>query len=259
ITALIGSEVEIEAKASKPIRSARLVRADGISIPMKTDGDGTILRLASPMKADKDTSYHFELTDRDGLVNAEPIEYVISARPDPPPTVRILVPDRDLTRTPNARQPVRCAIKDDFGIRVAWIRWRIDENKDVGELKLEIPPDRARDRELELNFEWMLRDLNLRPGQTVTYWIEADDFCENNDAVEGGRFETADGGAAAGGGRERAYPRSRELKFSIVDPATKWRELMDVVEQAAGRIRVVKEEQEKTRDVTGKAIDQIKE
>ncbi len=258
VTALIGSEVEIEAKASKPIRSARIVRADGTSIPMKVELDGTVLKLASPMKIDKDTNYHFELTDRDGLTNADPIEYIISAKPDAPPTVRILVPDRDLTRTPNARQPVRCAIKDDFGTRVAWIKWRIDDSRDVRELKLEIPPERVRDRELELNFEWMLKDLNLRPGQVVTYWIEADDFCDSNDFAEGARGETA-GGAAAADGRERAYSRSRELKFFIVDQTTKWRELMDAVEQAAGRIRTIKEEQEKARDATGKAIDQIKD
>ena len=119
IRALVGTEMRITGKTTKPLGSA-VLHLDGEEIAGSISDGGRRFTLPAPgagkLRIEESGSYWFELTDPEGLPGGSDARWEISAVPDSPPTVSIEQPDRNLFVTSRAVVPIRLSAKDDLAI-----------------------------------------------------------------------------------------------------------------------------------------------
>ncbi|HEY3320483.1 MAG TPA: hypothetical protein VGP72_08455 [Planctomycetota bacterium] len=152
LSMLAGSTASIKFLATKPLISASLDRSDGRSFPFtkrvekRTEGEGEKRKVVdvewwelASLPIDKTGSFHMTLTDSDELKNSQPpVEYPIDARPDMPPSIKLVRPVKDLTVTPTAKLNVSFSARDDWGVRTTWIVYRVQsevQGDSLGEIK----------------------------------------------------------------------------------------------------------------------------
>ena len=113
----MGTRLEIDAKATKPLQTAVLCLEDGREFPGRLSPDG--LRIAfndAALAVEKSGSYWFRLTDREGLTGGENDRWEIVALADLPPSVTIEQPAANLYVTPRAVVPLHVTAKDDLAV-----------------------------------------------------------------------------------------------------------------------------------------------
>jgi len=205
VQALVGTKVRVTAHVSKPVTSARLgLRLGRRSaptpgawregdaevaeeseklVPMELSADGTIAHGAFTIE--RDGYYRILLKDADGLENTNPVEYVIDAVEDRPPSVVITFPARDKTVTRFAKWPIRFEARDDFGVARGWLKCRnvssvADTTGAAGEgdvvaFALTGLPKETGARQVRAETTLELERLNLDVGRRLVYWIEIED------------------------------------------------------------------------------------
>lgn len=120
-----GSDVEIACAATKPLSHASLsVVVDGVESKVAEIGAEAadpptrlITARLDNVESDRTVVVHF--TDRDGLVNRDPISFVISTVPDEPPQVAVRLRGISTAVTSRARIPIEGTIADDHGLAEA--------------------------------------------------------------------------------------------------------------------------------------------
>jgi len=127
---------------------------------------------------DGDRTIVVRFTDTDGLVNREPVTFVLSALPDEPPQVAIRLRGISTAVTPRARVPLVGTISDDHGLGGASVRLTTEE---AAETLLPVARVRAGDAVVELPVEAaevvQLEPLGLAVGRTVGLAVTATDTC----------------------------------------------------------------------------------
>lgn len=181
VTAFPGTIVIIDAVASKELATGTIIFSDGSSLPMAVDGQKTTgrFRLMTPK------SYHLRLEDREGLSNADPIEYKLKLIPDGLPTIAILVPGKNLDLTEEMRLDLLVRITDDFGFSKLRLAHRLARSR------YEQPSEEFRHIDIQLSsptqttqeiwHRWALSGMSLVPEDVVAYYVEVFD----NDNVNG--------------------------------------------------------------------------
>jgi len=123
LRALVGTQVEIRAKATKPLASAAVCVGKAHTIPGRLAEDGLHLTVPGPsgrelvVREEGSAAYWFELTDRRGLSGGEQSRFEIRAVPDRPPSVSIERPIGTVFVTPRAVVPLRVTAKDDLALQ----------------------------------------------------------------------------------------------------------------------------------------------
>ncbi len=112
IAAPVGTNVDVAAKANKPLQSANLRLDNRQAGAWRVQGDQTFGRLA----VWKDGSYGLDLTDTHGFNNPAAPRYEIHALPDQPPTVQINRPATDMDLVPDGSLPLVAHASDDYGV-----------------------------------------------------------------------------------------------------------------------------------------------
>ncbi len=110
IRAVRGTVVELEAVANKPIRTARLIRGEGLPpLNVMTDARGT--RLSAKFELKDSGTLVFDLTDTEGFHSQEKdaLRFDLRAIKDEAPRVVIEEPANDRDVTANADVPIRIA------------------------------------------------------------------------------------------------------------------------------------------------------
>ncbi|NCA11474.1 hypothetical protein EBR56_06650 [bacterium] len=122
-------------------------------------------------------------TDTDGLVNRDPISFVLSAMPDAAPQVTVRMPGISTAVTPAAVLPFTGTISDDHGLDAAAVLLKPADGAEVtvpmtlatpGAAIVDLPPDAPERIPLE--------SLGLVPGAGLTVAVTATDGCR----LEGG-------------------------------------------------------------------------
>jgi hypothetical protein len=181
-----GSAVEIACTATKPLAAAEIVAVgDGGDDVLATLPEGirgqTIMATLGPASGDRTIAVRF--TDTDGLVNRDPISFVLSAVPDAAPQVAVRMPGISTAVTPAAVLPFVGTISDDHGIDAAGVLLQGANGAVValpiarvapGAAVVDLPPD-APERV-------SLQSLGLVPGGGFTVAVTATDGCR----LEGG-------------------------------------------------------------------------
>jgi hypothetical protein len=246
ISALTGSTADIKIASTKPLRTITIDRNDGKSFSLnQLDKEGKLWGFTQ-YQIDRSGGFHVSMVDVDGLKNSEPaVEYSIEAKPDYPPMIKLEKPIKDTTITANAKPILVFSAHDDYNVRTVWLMYRINALKGGGDVqeytkgKLERfeMPSFPQGKNLEkMKFVWdNLPAMNLKTGDQIEFWLEADDDCEANDWVKPNAMAVVEEGdpkpETRADGMIRQFPRTVDIKYTVVTKEQKAAELQTVAEQ----------------------------
>ncbi len=286
LSALQGSIADVQFTATKPLKSAVIERLDGRKYPMtpvpppapkdpQTPPEPERMTwTVSGVPIDKSGTFHVSLVDDNNLTNSLPaLEYPIDARPDLVPMIKLVRPTRDATVTPTARPIIRYNARDDYGVRVVWLCYKVknegpegvarsdghyDDEKKIPTQRKEYKIDRDENKKLRremtgATLSWDLADIKAKVGDQIVFWLECDDYCDTNDdvAIRKGKD----------GEVESKYPRTQDVKFTVISRADKEAELRAELAKLNLQIEqhAKKEEDDKLRVLEiMEAIDKLK-
>ncbi len=171
-----GSLVEMQVSTSSVLSQAKLRREHEPpqTLPLTDDRTGFLATFTIPQEGR--SSYWFELTDADGLVLRRAAHYEIHSLRDQPPRVEQSRPRVEMSVTPDAAFPVQAECVDDLGLASVVLRYSIDEQVSTVPLTLDTPlPGESPVLRVSVDQLWDLSPLQLQPGTTVNFAVEAVD------------------------------------------------------------------------------------
>ncbi len=191
ISALRGSSVNLNILTNKNVESAKIIienffandtteTRDTSFIDLNVDGK----KISGGFRVSYPGSYYIELTDADGLKNADPIKYTISALSDDHPRITMLQPLTNVTVNEDAILPMRVSIQDDFGFSGLKLHYRLLESK------FAMPEDEFTSVEIsfikdelsiDISYVWDLNEIGIAPEDKYEFYLEVAD----NDIVSG--------------------------------------------------------------------------
>lgn len=205
IFAPAGTTVELTITTDKAVANGQLTLDDGQSVALS--GHNQVLK--ANLSVSKDGSYRIALHDVDGLANAGQTEYFIRMLNDRPPDVRILRPAGDKQVSPLEEVEIEARADDDYGVRSFELVVKAASGKEKV-VPIGAPLRGSVATGLHTVF---LEDLNVKPGDVVTYHARATDVGRGRASTESRsdifflevkpyeeEFVAAESNAAGGGG-----------------------------------------------------------
>ncbi|MDE2774203.1 MAG: hypothetical protein OXI46_10930 [Gemmatimonadota bacterium] len=177
VAAVEGTTVSLTVHPTLPTGSGRLVVEGKTPIDLVAHEDGS---LTAQFTVDGNGFYRIELAAPDGrLVEGSP-RYTIDALTDQPPSVRVAEPGRDGNASPIEEVYFEVEALDDYGVAELSLVYAVngDEPQAVQLFQGSRPPL----AEASAGHTVYLEELDLEPGDLVTYWAVARD---TKDAVRG--------------------------------------------------------------------------
>jgi Domain of unknown function (DUF4175) len=171
IAAPAGTEVALRTRADREVEGAALV-VNGARVPLVVKGrelSGSFV-LAEPGQ------YHVVFL-RGSHVVAEGPDLALTVEADQPPVVHLSQPKESVELDP-AKQELTLVYEasDDYGLSALELKYRPQGGE---EQRVPLKPDEG--RATRGRYRWELGALHLKPGQSLSYYLEATD----NDAVKG--------------------------------------------------------------------------
>ncbi len=162
-----GTTVRLTVTADRAVRASALVLGDGTRLPLDVTGRVS----AGDLNVTADGSYRVALVEDDGVETAGDTEYFIRTLLDRPPDVRVLRPAGDREVTPLEEVLIEARADDDFGVRSFDLVLQKPGDADV------VVPLRGPRDGLTANGRHLLylEDLDVAPGDFVTYYVRASD------------------------------------------------------------------------------------
>lgn len=180
ITALEGTQVELSASVNKPLSSLAIVLGDGSRIAMHKTDD---LLWQGKLLLSKNDEYFLEPKDSDGAGSLYASTYKITALPDQAPSLRVNFPFRDLEVSPLDEVGFEFQISDDFGLASYGIRYQVADRKAVDVVLSKGMASGS--TSVDGHHRLMLEELNLAPGDLLTWSIWARDLKPDRGPLEG--------------------------------------------------------------------------
>ncbi|HEX4915961.1 MAG TPA: DUF4175 family protein, partial [Vicinamibacterales bacterium] len=175
IFAPAGTRVQLTIHTDKPVASGQLKLADGQAIALTGHNQAFIANLT----VSKDGSYRVALSDIDGLRNDGDTEYFIRMLNDRPPDVRIIRPAGDKQVSPLEEVVIEARADDDYGVRAL----ELVVKSNTGKEKV-IALGGGQDAVAAGQHTVFLEDLNVKPGDVVTYHARATDVGRGRRSTE---------------------------------------------------------------------------
>jgi hypothetical protein len=188
IFAPAGTKVQLTINADKQVANGQLTLADGQTITLHPTAQsprgggpaqGHNQAFTADMVVARDGSYRVALQDVDGLPNDGGTEYFIRMLNDRPPDVRILRPAGDKQVSPLEEVVIEARADDDYGVR---------------SLELVVKANTGREKVIPIgsggapvvagDHTVFLEDLNVKPGDVVTYHARATDVGRGRRSTE---------------------------------------------------------------------------
>jgi hypothetical protein len=182
IAVLRGTEVRLRVVPTMKSPGGRVVMHDKDTIALATGADDA---LTGAFTADRDGFYRIELDAPTGERVAASPQYTIDVLGDQAPTVSFTRPGRDTTASPIEEVMVEASAEDDYGVRNLELVYSVNGGP---EKRVTLFGGRARLPEVTAGHTFYLEELNVQPGDSVSYFARASD----NDAVEGAKHATSD-------------------------------------------------------------------
>ncbi len=183
ITAVKGTRVTVIAHLNGRVREARLVFDDGTSVAMQAlHGDPEApegeARFTAQIVIRRDARYHVRVRPFVGEEYAASREYTITALEDAPPTIVIEKPGRDLKVTAIQEVFTEARVEDDYGIALVELRYSINGEPEQTVILHRAGTPRgsgAPVRVITGSHTFFLEELNLKPGDVISYYVKARD------------------------------------------------------------------------------------
>ena len=181
IRALSGTEATVHIRANKPLDSMVVRWSDGNVTPGAVSGDSGEFSFTVGDEID----YYIALVDTLGIENANPITYRVTGLDDEPPVAVILSPAADSMLPLSMLLPLRYVAADDFGLSAVYLSFSLPYEDRW--LRTALQGADAGKR-IEGMHEWDMTALDLLPGDSVSFFLEARD----NDTVNGPKIGRSD-------------------------------------------------------------------
>lgn len=181
IYAPAGTRVTVTVESTKPLARAMLVPTDGgiadAPLPLALAGD-TSGQVTFDVRADG--AYRIALVDRDALDSTGETEYFVRVMDDRPPDVRILRPAGDRGATRLEEVTIEARAEDDYGVQ------RLDLVYAVrgGAEKVVPLGGTGNATAVSGRHTLYLEDLDVRPGDFITYYARARDIGRGKRSTE---------------------------------------------------------------------------
>ena len=171
-----GTRVRITVYADKPVTQASLDVTGGTPIALTARGDV----LEGELTITDDGSYRVALADADGLANPGETEYFIRTLEDRPPDVRIVRPASDKKVTPIEEVPIEARADDDFGVQSLDLVYAVRGGEE------KVVPFQREGSGIAVTGRRIvyLEDLDVKPGDFVTYYARARDVSRGKRSSE---------------------------------------------------------------------------
>lgn len=173
----VGTTVRLRVATDRPVASGEMVLANGSRVTLAAQSPQL---LEATMKIARDDSYRLALGDVEGLRNSGETEYFIRTLSDRPPDVRIVRPNGDLEVTRLQEVTIDARADDDYGIA------QFDLVFSVGGGSQHVVPLKNRPSGLTAvaTHTLFLEDLNVQPGDFVSYFARARDVGRGRPSTE---------------------------------------------------------------------------
>jgi hypothetical protein len=172
-----GTDVRVRIHTDREVASGRMILNDGKALPF-TSQSPTL--WSATLKIVGDNAYRVALTDRDGLSNPGDTEYFIRMLEDRPPEVHITRPagDRGVTRLEEV--DIEAQADDDYGIERFELVYAVRGGAEKA-LTLDV---RRGATSVSARRILYLEDLDVRPGDFVSYYVRARDVTRGSRSHE---------------------------------------------------------------------------
>lgn len=185
-----GTKVQLTITTDKPIANGELTMNGGTAVAL--NGHGQV--FTAHLVVSTDGSYRVGLRDVDGLSNEGGTEYFIRMLNDRPPDVRILRPGGDKQVSPLEEVGIEARADDDYGVRSLELVVKSNTGKEKV-VPIGAPFDSTADAPRVSNLAQgkpvivgshtvFLEDLNVKPGDVVTYYARATDVGRGRRSTE---------------------------------------------------------------------------
>jgi hypothetical protein len=178
IYAPAGTEVKLSVHTDAPIATGELKLANADTLRLAGDSTGRL--LSGTLTVSEDSSYRVALADRDGMTNRGDTEYFIRILNDRPPEVHVTKPASDRRVTPLEEVDIEAEADDDFGIASLELVYSVAGAHEKV-VPLRIP---ARSTSVSGAHTIYLEDLDVRPGDFVSYYVRARDLAQGKRSSE---------------------------------------------------------------------------
>ena len=277
VWAPVGTVVTIRALADKALHSAKITLAAGAKLKTRISSDSVI---TATLTVKEDTYYTISITDTDRLPNDPAPEYYIHALPDDPPTLTMERPGRDIKATMLEEVSVHVLVQDDYGLPDVKLKYVINGSleKEIS-LKLQEKSTAGASaygadpvKEFASAYLFYLEELNVQPGDFLSYYAEAFDPSSNDGEVvtsdiffvEVRPFEAEftrplSQGQMGGGNGMGAQLSHTQKEILVATWKTRQKARKVESDELAGDIQVLVESQENLLEVTQGTLFQIQQ
>jgi hypothetical protein len=171
-----GTSVRVAVHTDLPASSGRMLLPGNRAIELT----GTGRRLEGALQVTEDSSYRVMLADAEGLTSRGDTEYFIRMLEDRPPEVRVVRPASDRRVTPLEEVEIAAEAEDDFGIASLDLVYAVRGGAERV-VPLRIAPHAA---SASGRHTLYLEDLDVRPGDFVSYYVRARDLARGKRSSE---------------------------------------------------------------------------
>ena len=184
IYAPAGTDVRLHIYTDRPVADGRLSLANSQSIALAAlspTSPTSPTQLMAAMTVVEDGSYRVALRDPEGVTDAGQTEYFIRMLEDRPPEVHIVKPASDRSVTPLEEVDVEAQADDDYGIEQVELVYAV-RGQTENVVPLAVP---RRATSVTVRHTVYLEDLDVKPGDFVSYYVRARDITRGSRSNEG--------------------------------------------------------------------------
>lgn len=178
IFAPAGTAVRVHIRTDAPAVSGQLVTSGNGPIALAPAADGRT--LTGQLTITTDDAYRVGLADAHGLASRGDTEYFIRTLDDRPPDVHVRKPASDRRATPLEEIEIEAEASDDFGVAGLELVYTV-QGGDERVVPLKIARGQST---VTANHVLYLEDLDLRPGDFLSYYIRARDVARGRRSTE---------------------------------------------------------------------------
>ena len=179
IYAPAGTDVRIRVQTEGDAATGTMALTNGRAITLRREpplrlaplAQGVATLVSETVRVIEDGSYRIALADREGLTNPGDTEYFIRVLEDRPPEVHVIRPARDRAVTRLEEVEVEAEAEDDHGVDRLELVYAIRGGKERS-VPLRIDAGRTA---VNGRHTLYLEDLDVRPGDFVSYYVRARD------------------------------------------------------------------------------------
>ncbi|NGP87791.1 DUF4175 family protein [Fodinibius halophilus] len=180
IKAYQGSRLALSATTNKAISELEISHSARTDTVLHIDNSSDSLIVRDQWEITQPDTVSFNMADEAGLSNKNKFRFVVNPRRDRSPFVNITAPENNIQMKTAEDILIQYEAGDDFGLTSATLNYELQQafkkEPEHGSISLGRPSMSKQEQ-----YRWAIPELNPKPRDVITYWIEVTD----NDGYNG--------------------------------------------------------------------------